>query len=336
MTWGPRWLRMWYIPLGLGLLAVCIPNRLMFLPESVGHGEGAWWPRENVPARMQMVICLLGLLYVLFVVSMRAAGWLLRFVAAWLAYCAGGENRRLTRRFTIASALSLAACVEVTSFWIGSYSTPFSSDRTSYRLASSVWGYDTVSYRAGALNATWLRISAPRGHINADIIGKWSSSSGYYAEPDRVLLPEISIDHCRLGIGGSWVWVEGTIVLPYWPLFFGTTALPTMWLLAALARRKMVRRARAGLCVRCGYDLRATPDRCPECGLAVVSHDTAERAENWELPPPAARPVQIAIAVAIIAVALFCARRPLARALFGLYIPPTIEVPWGPPFTGGF
>ena len=51
--------------------------------------------------------------------------------------------------------------------------------------------------------------------------------------------------------------------IPYW-LPTALTTLPL--LLSALLRLRDRRRVSAGLCRGCGYDLRATPDRCPECG----------------------------------------------------------------------
>jgi rubrerythrin len=51
--------------------------------------------------------------------------------------------------------------------------------------------------------------------------------------------------------------------LPYWLPFAATAALP---LCHVVARVRRSRRLRLNLCPTCGYDLRATPERCPECG----------------------------------------------------------------------
>ena len=56
------------------------------------------------------------------------------------------------------------------------------------------------------------------------------------------------------------------VVVPHWtvPAVFGV--LPVT---VHMFRRR--RRHRAGLCPSCGYDLRATPGRCPECGQVTCA-----------------------------------------------------------------
>ena len=59
---------------------------------------------------------------------------------------------------------------------------------------------------------------------------------------------------------------DAYVSLPFWSLA-ALTGFP--FLLSAVTFRRRCRAARRskGLCVHCGYDLRATPDRCPECGI---------------------------------------------------------------------
>jgi len=54
--------------------------------------------------------------------------------------------------------------------------------------------------------------------------------------------------------------------LPYWLILLITALVPSVRLTARLRRK----RPPPGLCPKCRYDLRATPDRCPECGTVVA------------------------------------------------------------------
>jgi hypothetical protein len=64
-----------------------------------------------------------------------------------------------------------------------------------------------------------------------------------------------------------------TFYLPLW-------LLAVFFAIAALAFAIRGRNSRLsllvakGLCTKCGYDLRATPDRCPECGTIPKKDDS--------------------------------------------------------------
>jgi len=71
---------------------------------------------------------------------------------------------------------------------------------------------------------------------------------------------------------------ERDIVFPHWALAAILLALSAgLYLQSRIARDHALRRH--GLCIQCGYDLRASPDRCPECGKPrSTSESSAVRA----------------------------------------------------------
>jgi hypothetical protein len=75
---------------------------------------------------------------------------------------------------------------------------------------------------------------------------------------------------------------------PYWFPAVASGAAAWPWLgpfvVRRLHRRRRRRRQQAGLCGQCGYDLRATPERCPECGAVPASSASGNELNRADPP----------------------------------------------------
>jgi hypothetical protein len=169
------------------------------------------------------------------------------------------------RLLNLLTALSLVLCVAAAVLWVRSHSV---SDSVMYGSGAGERG--AQSLRGAIVVATtnrphsprtlrWDRFRGPQGSV-------WGSHRtlpnrlgfGYVAQ--AVALPPSS------ALDLPPVIQQRLLVVPLWFLVAVFASLPVLRLYTAL-RGRWTRRM--GLCPRCAYDLRATPDHCPECGAAA-------------------------------------------------------------------
>ena len=196
----------------------------------------------------------------------------------------------MRRALTILTALSLLLFLTTAALWTLSYFRADFVKCLRYRIltptAFAEEGYVFSSSNGGAF--------LERHNLNfeqstPDAAAELRFQSGYFFDDDfRLTHTTFSLreyggfpaDDRWLGFGYSSYQVPdprdtGPILPPQvgWRVNFpwalpclAFAALPTRHILRQRRVRRRLKRLRAGLCAQCGYDLRSTPARCPECG----------------------------------------------------------------------
>lgn len=189
------------------------------------------------------------------------------------------------RLFTIASALSFVLCVCSLAVWVRGY---FVHDVVKYAKGTGDPTRDGIP--RSVHEGRWLYVVSARGslivrttHIKGDGPVMEPLPSGeqweyFQAKPSDSLI-KIDLRQAK-ATRSEWLGFAvhaynrnigfsvalRLVAIPCWFPAVLTAILPLWWLRGVRNQR---RRRHLNLCLTCGYDLRATPDRCPECGTTV-------------------------------------------------------------------
>jgi len=159
------------------------------------------------------------------------------------------------RMFAILSAVSMVSSVAMFALWGRSY---FRSDT----CTAPNGGYYRLSSNRGEIQVSFWAAAAPRFEFIHFEIGQPPYENqkhllGFSAQRyEWSMLRDEPLDDSPPP-------VVTEIIFPHWSAAALLAISPAIWW-----RRR--NQHLPGTCPACGYDLRATPDRCPECGKAAV------------------------------------------------------------------
>ena len=177
------------------------------------------------------------------------------------------EAPRVKLRFThvtrlLAGALSLSLCFSTLALWARSY---WRTDVAWTMARGYVVGVNSETGRLLISGSAGWQPEARGGrrHTQRTDVALWQQVKRLFV--------------FRAGDAGGGVWA---LQVPHWSLCVAASAPALLWL---RRRRAEHRRRTAGNCRRCGYDLRASGERCPECGEPVRPATRETRSPEHEI-----------------------------------------------------
>jgi hypothetical protein len=195
----------------------------------------------------------------------------------------------MRRLFNLAAAVSLVTTLAVVALWVRCHSETNGFLVGAVHLDGST---RTDWFVCGDGRFTWsISELSPRREGDPAFVGARARARravGWYSRADKSQEPVLNIERTQYGVRAfGFVYEQGQRKMPIGTDEFARYSVPC-WFIALFAvpmpacwivrRTQVRRRGFTGLCRHCGYDLRATPDRCPECGTASTSSGQASAA----------------------------------------------------------
>jgi hypothetical protein len=162
--------------------------------------------------------------------------------------------------FNLVATASLLLCGALVVFWVRSF---WATDAIEFQQGGEQWELASEFGRLRVGNTPQLHLHlVALSNLDKQVRLRPTDPAQYIAERRRLLRRIQILVPGPSGMPQPQLQVR-QYELPHWAAIAAAAILPAAWVVRWTRKRRRVAR---GLCVECGYDLRASPNRCPECG----------------------------------------------------------------------